>query len=109
MSEHSVTVRWVRAKDSAETRSHNPDHEWVVSDDARLVEEVAAWARWKGARQLRVWATEHNLRAIRFYRHACFKETEEWQPYKPDPSKHEILLSWDLHVSLLSATSPARC
>jgi len=54
------------------------------------------WLQRQLARQLQVWATEHNHRTIRFYRSAKFQITETRQPNNLDYTLNKLLLSLNL-------------
>lgn len=57
---------------------------------ADLLDAALAWAKEEGARQVGLWVTRGNDRAIRFYERAGFSVTGDVQPLPSDPSKEEL-------------------
>jgi len=55
-----------------------------------LVETALAWAKDQGARDVGLWVTRGNDRALRFYERAGFTVTGDVQPLPSDPSKEEL-------------------
>ncbi len=59
----------------------------------RLVTEVLAWARSRGARTMLLMVTSSNEPAMRFYERLGFTRTGRTEPYPNDPSLIEYQMS----------------
>jgi ribosomal protein S18 acetylase RimI-like enzyme len=59
----------------------------------RLVTEVLAWARSRGASTMLLMVTSNNETAIRFYERLGFTRTGQTEPYPNDPSLIEYQMS----------------
>jgi ribosomal protein S18 acetylase RimI-like enzyme len=59
----------------------------------RLVEEIAAWARGRGASVLQLMVTSSNLPAVIFYQRLGFTRTGRAEPYPNDSSLIEYEMS----------------
>jgi ribosomal protein S18 acetylase RimI-like enzyme len=57
---------------------------------ARLVREVARWARGEGYRELRLGVVDDNRGARGLYERLGFTPTGATEPYPNDPRRHEI-------------------
>ena len=60
---------------------------------SRLVAEVLAWARLRGAHTMLLMVTSNNETAIRFYERLGFTRTGRTEPYPNDPSLIEQQMS----------------
>lgn len=64
-----------------------------------LIGAVTAWARERGAEEVKIWVTCANGPATALYRSLAFTPTGEYQPLPSDPTKTEqrmrLALDWD--------------
>jgi RimJ/RimL family protein N-acetyltransferase len=60
------------------------------SGGAALIAAVVAWAQSKGMRNLELWVTDGNARAIRLYERSGFCRTGKTQPLPHTPSVNEF-------------------
>lgn len=72
-----------------------PDQRWL-GVGRELIEAVAAWARMRDVRTLKLMVTSRNESAFRFYERLGFATTGRVQPYPNDRALVEYEMGWGL-------------